>query len=191
MYYVESVNILGYTKLSNGKRIMLDQDATTLNLELFSGNEVRALNRPLEFLHGNRGKPCRHGARFVYSGIVMLEQVWISLDSSSEGKVSCYSIKKTFYTTVCFQPVATVWGRITYGCEGRVRKWPHKHVWPCISNNVKININANLTSLSLTVLYASPPPLWMFLKKAGGGNQASVSTRYHDYTVQHLERHEY
>ncbi|MCI4394312.1 hypothetical protein PGIGA_G00167270 [Pangasianodon gigas] len=42
--------------------------------KVFSGVEVRALSRTLEFFHSNFGKPCLHGARFVYRSIVMLEQ---------------------------------------------------------------------------------------------------------------------
>ncbi|MCI4392257.1 hypothetical protein PGIGA_G00144020, partial [Pangasianodon gigas] len=51
--------------------------------KVFSGVEVRALYRTLEFFHSNLHTPCLHGARFVHRGIVMLEQI--------------------FYTIVCFQ----------------------------------------------------------------------------------------
>ncbi|MCJ8748244.1 hypothetical protein PDJAM_G00162700, partial [Pangasius djambal] len=43
--------------------------------KVFSGVEVRALCRTLEFFHSNLHTPCLHGARFVHRGIVMLEQV--------------------------------------------------------------------------------------------------------------------
>ncbi|MCI4395832.1 hypothetical protein PGIGA_G00196580 [Pangasianodon gigas] len=46
--------------------------------KVFSGVEVRALCRTLEFFHSNLHTPCLHGARFVHRGIVMLEQVWTS-----------------------------------------------------------------------------------------------------------------
>ncbi|MCJ8742121.1 hypothetical protein PDJAM_G00078520 [Pangasius djambal] len=46
--------------------------------KVFSGVEVRALCRTLEFFHSNLHTPCLHGARFVHRGIVMLEQVWAS-----------------------------------------------------------------------------------------------------------------
>ncbi|MCI4389338.1 hypothetical protein PGIGA_G00096810 [Pangasianodon gigas] len=42
--------------------------------KVFSGVEVRALCRTLEFFHSNLNTPCLHGARFVHRGIVMLEQ---------------------------------------------------------------------------------------------------------------------
>ncbi|MCI4387901.1 hypothetical protein PGIGA_G00079600 [Pangasianodon gigas] len=42
--------------------------------KVFSGVEVRALCRTLEFFHSNLHTPCLHGARFVHRGIVMLEQ---------------------------------------------------------------------------------------------------------------------
>ncbi|MCJ8750186.1 hypothetical protein PDJAM_G00259670 [Pangasius djambal] len=48
---------------------------------VFSGVEVRALCRTLEFLHSNLHTPCLHGARFVHRGVVMLEQV---LDSEQD-----------------------------------------------------------------------------------------------------------
>ncbi|MCI4377832.1 hypothetical protein PGIGA_G00208400 [Pangasianodon gigas] len=47
--------------------------------KVFSGVEVRALCRTLEFFHSNLNTPCLHGARFVHRGIVMLEQVWASV----------------------------------------------------------------------------------------------------------------
>ncbi|MCJ8737978.1 hypothetical protein PDJAM_G00030230 [Pangasius djambal] len=43
--------------------------------KVFSGVEVRALCRTLEFFHSNLHTPRLHGARFVHRGIVMLEQV--------------------------------------------------------------------------------------------------------------------
>ncbi|MCI4391073.1 hypothetical protein PGIGA_G00130010 [Pangasianodon gigas] len=43
--------------------------------KVFSGVEVRALCRTLEFFHSNLHTPCLHGARFVLRGIVMLEQL--------------------------------------------------------------------------------------------------------------------
>ncbi|MCJ8749759.1 hypothetical protein PDJAM_G00179970 [Pangasius djambal] len=43
--------------------------------KVFSGAEVRALCRTLEFFHSNLHTPCLHGARFVHRGIVMLEQL--------------------------------------------------------------------------------------------------------------------
>ncbi|MCI4386200.1 hypothetical protein PGIGA_G00059530 [Pangasianodon gigas] len=46
--------------------------------KVFSGVEVRALCRTLEFFHSNLHTPCLHGARFVHRGIAMLEQVWAS-----------------------------------------------------------------------------------------------------------------
>ncbi|MCJ8741355.1 hypothetical protein PDJAM_G00069720 [Pangasius djambal] len=46
--------------------------------KVFSGVEVRALCRTLEFFHSNLHTPCLHGARFVHRGIVMQEQVWAS-----------------------------------------------------------------------------------------------------------------
>ncbi|MCJ8748173.1 hypothetical protein PDJAM_G00162490 [Pangasius djambal] len=46
--------------------------------KVFSGVEVRALCRTLEFFHSNLHTPCLHGARFVHRGIVMLEQIWAS-----------------------------------------------------------------------------------------------------------------
>ncbi|MCJ8738048.1 hypothetical protein PDJAM_G00031240 [Pangasius djambal] len=42
--------------------------------KVFSGVEVRALCRTLEFFHSNLHTPCLHGARFVHRGVVMLEQ---------------------------------------------------------------------------------------------------------------------
>ncbi|MCJ8748149.1 hypothetical protein PDJAM_G00161710 [Pangasius djambal] len=42
--------------------------------KVFSGVEVRALCRTLEFFHSNLHTPRLHGARFVHRGIVMLEQ---------------------------------------------------------------------------------------------------------------------
>ncbi|MCI4389927.1 hypothetical protein PGIGA_G00116680 [Pangasianodon gigas] len=45
--------------------------------KVFSGVEVRALCRTLEFFHSNLHTPCLHGARFVHRGIVMLEQVML------------------------------------------------------------------------------------------------------------------
>ncbi|MCJ8737963.1 hypothetical protein PDJAM_G00030110 [Pangasius djambal] len=42
--------------------------------KVFSGVEVRALCRTLEFFHSSLHTPCLHGARFVHRGIVMLEQ---------------------------------------------------------------------------------------------------------------------
>ncbi|MCI4381499.1 hypothetical protein PGIGA_G00252490 [Pangasianodon gigas] len=42
--------------------------------KVFSGVEVRALCRTLEFFHSNLHTPCLHGAGFVHRGIVMLEQ---------------------------------------------------------------------------------------------------------------------
>ncbi|MCJ8739726.1 hypothetical protein PDJAM_G00050400 [Pangasius djambal] len=41
--------------------------------KVFSGVEVRALCRTLEFFHSNLHTPCLHGARFVHRGIVMLK----------------------------------------------------------------------------------------------------------------------
>ncbi|MCJ8736196.1 hypothetical protein PDJAM_G00256040 [Pangasius djambal] len=51
--------------------------------KVFSGVEVRALCRTLEFFHSNLHTPCLHGARFVHSDIVMLEQCqfWRSRES--------------------------------------------------------------------------------------------------------------
>lgn len=41
------------------------QSVFSFNQKVFSGVEVRAPSRPLEFLHFKLGKPCPHGARFV------------------------------------------------------------------------------------------------------------------------------
>lgn len=45
-------------------------------LNMFSWDEVRALCRPLAFLHTKFSKLSLYGACFVHRGITMLERVW-------------------------------------------------------------------------------------------------------------------
>lgn len=45
-------------------------------LKVFIVVEVMAVHRPLKFFHSSFGKACLHGSRFVYRGVVKLEQVW-------------------------------------------------------------------------------------------------------------------
>ncbi|MCJ8734611.1 hypothetical protein PDJAM_G00237230 [Pangasius djambal] len=63
--------------------------------KVFSGVEVRALCRTLEFFHSNLHTPCLHGARFVHRGIVMLEQVK-ELITSEEFKPNCAMVVLDF-----------------------------------------------------------------------------------------------
>ncbi|MCI4382982.1 hypothetical protein PGIGA_G00021130 [Pangasianodon gigas] len=60
--------------------------------KVFSGVEVRALCRTLEFFHSNLNTPCLHEARFVH----MLEQIlWVwprrvrSADGDDEAQNKC------------------------------------------------------------------------------------------------------
>ena len=41
---------------------------------MFDKVEVRALCKPVKFIHTDLGKPFLYGPRFVHRGIVMLEQ---------------------------------------------------------------------------------------------------------------------
>ncbi|MCI4389931.1 hypothetical protein PGIGA_G00116720 [Pangasianodon gigas] len=57
--------------------------------KVFSGVEVRALCRTLEFFHSNLHTPCLHGARFVHRGIVMLEQLGFPSQSVGASPPHC------------------------------------------------------------------------------------------------------
>ncbi|MCI4383748.1 hypothetical protein PGIGA_G00030000 [Pangasianodon gigas] len=61
--------------------------------KVFSGVEVRALCRTLEFFHSNLNTPCLHGARFVHRGIVMLEQFIPKVFSGVEVRALCRTLE--------------------------------------------------------------------------------------------------